>query len=273
MGERKGLTKYYPPDFDPTKLPRIKRPQDGQISSHFMLPMSVRCLTCGEFMGAGLKFNAKKSTAAESYLGTKIFRFSMKCKACPASFIIKTDPEHGEYICEMGAKRNFQPWRADKEKDDEASALREEQDLDAMQALENKTLDARQEMDDLDALDELRASKARSACVSTATLLSRLRETHDAEKNIEEEAHAAFLERHATIRRIKGDDGEGARLVKSAVANSSKRRQPDTAGAARVKPAVVAKKKAKLSGLVAYNADDADSSSSDSSPSAKVAGS
>lgn len=217
-------------------------------------------------MGAGLKFNAKKSTAAENYLGTKIFRFEMKCKACPAGFVIKTDPEHGEYICEAGAKRNFQPWRADKEKDDEASAVREGQDLDAMQALENKTLDARQEMEDLDALDELRASKARGAKVSAETLLTRLRDNHDAEDVIEEEARVAFRRKHSVLRRVDGkEDAVDAVAGASAAAGNAKRKQSELATPALSSgPAVVVKKKAKLSGLLAYSSNDVDSSSSSS---------
>jgi Saf4/Yju2 protein len=220
MGERKGLSKYYPPDFDPSKLSRVKAPKNKEVSSNFMLPMSIRCETCGDFMGAGLKFNAKKSTAIETYLGTKIFRFSMKCKSCPQTFFIKTDPEHGDYICESGAKRNFAPWRAEKAAEEAADALQAEQATDTMQALENKTLDARKEMEELDALDELRVSNARAARISADTLLKNMRAKNSAvlaqvdEQDINNEVLVAFAARQTTVRRLDVDVAERERPAK-----------------------------------------------------------
>ena len=60
MGERKVLNKYFPPDFDPSKLPKGKRPDHNSMKVRMMLPMSVRCNTCGNFMYKGTKFNCKK---------------------------------------------------------------------------------------------------------------------------------------------------------------------------------------------------------------------
>ena len=61
MGERKVLNKYFPPDFDPSLVPRTKKPKDKQQEVRMMLPYTFCCNTCGEFM-----YRAKKSWASEN---------------------------------------------------------------------------------------------------------------------------------------------------------------------------------------------------------------
>ncbi|XP_015685868.1 splicing factor YJU2-like, partial [Protobothrops mucrosquamatus] len=90
MSERKVLNKYYPPDFDPSKIPKLKLPKDRQYVVRLMAPFNMRCKTCGEYIYKGKKFNARKETVQnECYLGLPIFRFYIKCTRCLAEITFK----------------------------------------------------------------------------------------------------------------------------------------------------------------------------------------
>ena len=114
MGERKVLNKYIPPDFDSSKIPRGTRKggKRNEMKVRMMLPMSICCNTCGNYIMKGTKFNSRKEDAlGEDYLGIQIFRFYFKCSACSAEFTIKTDPQNMDYAVEHGAKRNFEMYK------------------------------------------------------------------------------------------------------------------------------------------------------------------
>ena len=88
------LNKYIPPDFDPAKIPRGRAPKGGQIKVRIMLPMTICCNTCGEFICKGTKFNARKEDVkGEDYLGIQIFRFYFRCTRCSAELAMKTTTE------------------------------------------------------------------------------------------------------------------------------------------------------------------------------------
>ena len=162
MGERKVLNRYFPPDFDPAKIPRGKKANlNPNFVVRMMLPMSVRCNTCGEYMYKGKKFNSRKEDVdgpEGEYLGIKVLRFYFKCITCSAEFTIKTDPKNMDYAVEAGVRRNFELYKAEeKEKTAAATARAESEKDDPMAQLENKTKDSKVEMDILDALDEIRA--------------------------------------------------------------------------------------------------------------------
>ncbi|KAL4584096.1 hypothetical protein LXL04_008686 [Taraxacum kok-saghyz] len=108
MAERRLLNKYYPPDFDPAKIPRRRIPKNQQIKVRFMLPMSIRCSTCGNYIYEGTKFNSRKEDVIHD-------RFYFKCTTCSSEITVKTDPQNSDYIVESGAARTFKPWRAEEE--------------------------------------------------------------------------------------------------------------------------------------------------------------
>ncbi|PVH92140.1 DUF572-domain-containing protein [Periconia macrospinosa] len=169
MSERKVLSKYYPPDFDPSKITRTRGPKQAgpKVQTvRLMAPFSMKCTHCGEFIYKGRKFNARKETTDEKYYNITIFRFYIRCTRCSGEITFKTDPKNMDYECEKGAKRNFEPWREAKlNEETEEERLdrleREEAERDAMKELETKVHDAKQEMAISDALDEIRSRNAR----------------------------------------------------------------------------------------------------------------
>lgn len=176
MGERKVLNKYFPPDFDPADVPRGSRPKDNSMKVRMMLPMTVRCQTCGEFMYKGTKFNCKKEdVVGETYLGMQIFRFYMRCRKCSAEITYKTDPQHLDYTVEHGATRNFEQWKQEQTVEEALKARRAAEDEDRVKALENKTTDAKREMDMQEALDDMLHIKGQHGTITTEQALDALR--------------------------------------------------------------------------------------------------
>ncbi|RMZ78717.1 hypothetical protein DV737_g3730, partial [Chaetothyriales sp. CBS 132003] len=178
MSERKVLTKYYPPEFDPSKITRtpkhLRATGPKFMTVRLMAPFSMKCTSCGEYIYKGRKFNARKETTDEKYLNIAIYRFYIRCTRCSSEITFKTDPKNMDYTCERGAKRNFESWRdpasAELKETDEQRLDRlereeaeeaENAERDAMEELEQKMQDSKREMAIADALDEIRTRNAR----------------------------------------------------------------------------------------------------------------
>ena len=126
----------------------------------------MKCNACGEYIYKGRKFNARKETPNdEKYLNIQIYRFYIRCTRCSGEITFKTDPKNMDYICERGARRNFEAWRPsdlpeesveerlDRLEEEEAGLL---EDRDAMQELEAKAKNLKSEEKIADALDAIR---------------------------------------------------------------------------------------------------------------------
>ncbi|KAF8398145.1 hypothetical protein HHK36_017071 [Tetracentron sinense] len=232
MGERKVLNKYYPPDFDPSKLPRRRQPKNQQMKIRMMLPMSIRCNTCGNYIYKGTKFNSRKEDVtgeANSHgkfielLGIFIYDFNLlkSLEAIIESLSILRRKEfvpicllhklhygvNGDLAGFWKIRYDFNTCEADNEK-----RKRDTEEMgDAMKSLENRTLDSKREMDILAALDEMKSMKSRHATVSVDAMLEALQRTaEEKEKKLEEEDEALitslFHGSRNYVRRIHDDD-------------------------------------------------------------------
>ncbi|KAF0292818.1 Coiled-coil domain-containing protein 130 [Amphibalanus amphitrite] len=115
-GERKGVNKYYPPDYDPSKgglnkfqgthalRERAKKIHLGILVIRFEMPYNIWCDGCGNHIGMGVRYNAEKSKVG-MYYTTPVYQFRMKCHLCDNYFIIKTDPANLDYEVVSGARR------------------------------------------------------------------------------------------------------------------------------------------------------------------------
>ncbi|KAA1476600.1 DUF572-domain-containing protein [Dentipellis sp. KUC8613] len=237
MSERKVLNKYFPPDFDPSLIPRRKQPKNSQQVVRLMAPFSMRCNTCGEYIYKGKKFNARKETVeGEDYFGIKIFRFYIKCTLCSAEITFKTDPKNTDYAAEHGASRNFEPWREEKAVEEEDKLARlEEEENNPMKALENRQVDAKREMDVLDALQDIRARNARNERVGQSVDLAARVRVEDVLQEEDEEKRRAEEEDERLVREVFAK-------IPAASGSGSASRSPE--GGVSAAPTVTVKRKA-----------------------------
>ncbi|KPP67705.1 coiled-coil domain-containing protein 130-like, partial [Scleropages formosus] len=121
-GERKGVNKYYPPDFDPAKhgslngywkshplRERARKLSQGILIIRFEMPYNIWCDGCKNHIGMGVRYNAEKKKVG-NYYTTPIYRFRMKCHLCVNYIEMQTDPATCDYVIVSGASRKEERW-------------------------------------------------------------------------------------------------------------------------------------------------------------------
>nr|CAG4637346.1 EOG090X0DK6 [Ceriodaphnia reticulata]SVE73191.1 EOG090X0DK6 [Ceriodaphnia reticulata] len=121
MGERKGVNKYYPPDWRPEMgsinkyhgthalRERANKLHLGILIIRFEMPYNIWCDGCKNHIGMGVRYNAEK-TKVGMYYSTPVYQFRFKCHLCPNYIIMKTDPGNLDYIIVEGARRQERRW-------------------------------------------------------------------------------------------------------------------------------------------------------------------
>ncbi|KAJ8921479.1 hypothetical protein NQ315_003097 [Exocentrus adspersus] len=121
MGERKGVNKYYPPDYDPrvgglnkflgthALRERARKIDKGIIIIRFEMPYNIWCDGCKNHIGMGVRYNAEK-TKVGMYFTTPVYEFKMKCHLCDNHFVIRADPANLDYAIQSGARRQENRW-------------------------------------------------------------------------------------------------------------------------------------------------------------------
>ncbi|PVU96923.1 hypothetical protein BB559_002201 [Furculomyces boomerangus] len=215
MSERKVLNKYFPPDFDPSLIPRMRLGKDRQYKVRLMAPFSMRCSTCGHWIGIHTKFNARKETVKnEKFHNMEIFRFYIRCPRCAAEITFKTDPENLGYVC---ALRNFEPWRGENDINEQIQREKEEEEAEnPIKALENRTEESKREIEVLDALDEIRTRNSVQERVGLDQAIQTI--VDQKEKAIDEMMKKVADEEDEIIRTIfKDADGERVKRINTEI--------------------------------------------------------
>lgn len=164
MSERKVINKWIDPEFDTSKIDMTNTREEKSIFSiRMMLPMTVKCLTCDNYMNIGTKFNMRTEVLKnEDYLGIVKYRFYFKCTKCYTEVTFKTDPKNFDYVCEWGIRRKHEEWKDMKLAEEEYKSKKEKEiKEDVMKSLEYKKYDAQLEQSIMDAIENIKAINKR----------------------------------------------------------------------------------------------------------------
>ncbi len=218
MSERKVLNKYYPPDFDPSQIPRSKIKRNKTFVIRLMAPCNMRCTTCGEYIYKGRKFNARKEDVDDmNHLGLRIYRFYIRCTACVSEIAFRTDPANTDYVLEAGATRNFEALsKAEKQEEERQRAHEQELKDNPMKLLEERTEASKNEMARMEALEELQEMSKRTVQVDYESMLHKYDRVREDEEQRQKDEDEAFVKSifskeggSTTTKRIVDDDDSG----------------------------------------------------------------
>ncbi|KAM7318646.1 hypothetical protein ACRRTK_021758 [Alexandromys fortis] len=183
MSERKALNKYSPPDFDPSKNRKLKRPKDLQYLN-------------------------------EAYLGQALSRFYIKCMCCLAEITFKTDPENADYTVKHGPTHSFLDEKLLEEEEKRVQKELDDEELNnPINVLENRTKDSKLEMEVLENLQELKDLNQRQThrdfeAMLLQHLLSQEQQRQQQEEEGELETVALLEEAHRQCRLLEDPDSE-----------------------------------------------------------------
>lgn len=148
-----------------------------------------------------------------NHLGLRIFRFYIKCTACLSEISFRTDPANTDYVIEAGATRNFEALtKAEKLAEEEQKAYQEELKNNPMKLLEERTEASKNEMDRMEALEELQELNKREVKINYDQMFAnydKFREAEAAKVEAEDEEFVKQVfgkEGGVKIKRILDDD-------------------------------------------------------------------
>ena len=222
MADNKLINRYYPPDFDPSKLLPVKaiRPKrtagPKQLAIRMMLPFTMKCDHCSQFLFIATKFNSRcEKIPGKTALGLNAYRFYGSCKHCRGEFIFRTDPERSDYVLESGGTRSYEAFKdADLAEEELARSKAEaEAAADEGEKLESKIYDTAEEMRRIEELQELRSLNKREARRGDAIHLAIERVTKAAfeenETQMDQEEERAAEEEFRNLKKLKLAQEEG----------------------------------------------------------------
>ncbi|KAG0718237.1 Coiled-coil domain-containing protein 130 [Chionoecetes opilio] len=235
MGERKGVNKYYPPDYDPTKgglnkfqgthalRERARKLHLGILIIRFEMPYNIWCEGCNNHIGTGVRYNAEKKKVG-MYYSTPVYEFRMKCHLCDNHFEIKTDPGNLDYEIVSGARRQERRWDPTENEQvvPEDKAVTRKMAVDAMYKLEHGVGDkAKAKKVDavLGHLEEFQATRWHDDYSKNQALRARMRKKREVAKTQAEKDSAYNLS--VPLLPPNAEDAKMAKLLQFTQAKSS----------------------------------------------------